>query len=300
MKTPYDFKRDLSRTAFGLALVLLPFGANAFNFSLDASRVVSDPAYLPLAGQLFGSSEYSNGLTNLNTNNAAGTRTSSTNTISNAVSQVFDFGLTDDFTLRVADAYQWSTATSTLTDGAILTANSTGFIDPSFGAVWRVLDQKQHAFNWDLMGSYSPNFINAQSADPTQDGTVARGGDAASFGTALSLKTKSFTVYLDGAATYLNDRSILNPNNNITTDYNSSWQYVFSVLTQTRFRKEWSVNLGLTEIVVNDVNGSFVNNIGNVISVNSQPGNVMDFNAALNLQLAPHRFVMSIIYNHDF
>lgn len=295
-----DFKYRLCQTLLGFSLILLPLRANAFDLSPNVSRVVSDPSYLPKGGQLFGSTEYSSGNINFNTNDATGTQTSTTNSISDAVSQIFEFGLTDDFTLKVADAYQWPTSTSTFADGSITITNSNGFVDPSFGIIWRVLDEQDHFFNWDLLGSYAPNFINAQSADPTQDGTVARGGDTATFGTALSYKGQDFTLYLEGTATYLNNRSILNPNNNITTDYNSSWQYNFYVLTQTRVTDKWSVNLGLTQVFIDSANGSFVANNGNLFTVNSQSGDVTSFTTALNLQFAPNRFVMSIIYIYDF
>jgi hypothetical protein len=300
MQSQQNLKRGLCRTASLGVFLLWPFCAHAFDLSPNVSRVVSDPAYLPKGGQLFGSTEYSDGITNSNANNAAGVQTSTTNTISNAVSQVFEFGITDDFTLRAADAYQWPTSDTTAADGLITETGSNGFVDPTFGIIWRVLDEQDHFFNWDLVGSYAPNFLNAQSADPTQDGTVARGGDTAVFGTALSYKGEDFTLYLEGTASYLADRSILNPSNNITTDYDASWQYNFSLLTQTRFSKKWSINLGLTQVDIDSANGSFVNNSGNTISVNSRPGDVTNFTAALNLQFAPNRFVMSVIYNYDF
>ncbi len=294
------FKHRFTRCALGWIFILLPLAAHAFDLSPNVSRVVSDPSYLPSGGQLFGSTEYSNANINFNTNDAGGAETSMTNTISNAVSQVFEFGLTGDFTLRVADAYQWSTTNGTNADGSISITNSEGFVDPSFGIIWRVLDEQDHFFNWDLTGSYAPNFINAQSADPTENGTVARGGNTASFGTALSYKGEDFTLYLQGTATYLNDRSISNQASDITIDYNSSWQYAFSVLTQTRVAKKWSVNLGLSRTYIDNISGSFTTGNGTLFTIGDQPGNVTTFISSLNLQFAPNRFVMSILYDYDF
>jgi hypothetical protein len=294
-----DFNRHLYPYALGLTFIFLPFNAHAFDLSPNVSRVVSDPSYLPSGGQLFGSTEYSDSVINFNTNDTSGAQTSTTNTISDTVNQVLEFGLTGDFTLRIADSYQWSTSTSTAADGSISITNSEGFVDPSFGIIWRVLDEQEHFFNWDLTGSYAPNFINAQSADPTQNGTVARGGDTASFGTALSYKGEDFTLYLSGSATYLDNRSILNPGSNITVDYNSSWQYAFSLLTQTRVTDKWSVNLGLSRVYIDNINGSFTTSNGALFTIGDQPGDVTTFIAALNLQFAPNRFVMSIIYNYD-
>jgi hypothetical protein len=97
MNTRHDFTRGLTRIAFGLALVLLPIGAQALDLTPDASRVVSDPAYLPLGGQLFGSTEYSNGNTSSNTDNYLAAPKSSNNTLSNTVNQAFEYGITNIF-----------------------------------------------------------------------------------------------------------------------------------------------------------------------------------------------------------
>jgi len=300
MKTPTNLKPSLWQTTAGIALFLLPLGAGAFNFTPDANRVVSDPSYLPLGGQVYGSTEYTFGNTGSTTDNAVEALKSSNTTLSNTVNQVLEAGLTDDFTLRVGDSYQWLSSTTGFPDGTQNLTRSDGFIDPTFTAIWRALDQKNHPLNWDLQVSYAPNFFNAQSADPSENGTVARGGDTGTFGTSISQKTADFTFYLQGTLTYLNNRSVFNPANNITTDFDSIWQYFLNVSTQTRFSPQWSLNLGCSETFNDQVNTSFVNGGGNLISSVSHPGEVLVFTGALNFHAIPNRCVLSFIYNHYF
>jgi hypothetical protein len=300
MKPHLDFKRSLYRYAFPLALFLLPMGAKALDLSPNVSRVISDPSYLPLRGQLYGSTEYSYGNTGSNSNNYLNTLTSSNSTVSNTIIQELAYSLTDDFTLRVSDSYEWLTSTTTGTSGATTVTNSNGLLDPTFGATWRVLDESQHFFNWDLIGSYAPNLINAQSASPSNNGNLARGGDTETLGTALSYKSQDFTLYLEGSTTYLDNRYVVNPATNITTTYTSSWQYYLLVSTQTRFTNQWSVNLALSQTFNNIVNASYTNGGGTLIASSRNPGNATDLIGALNFQAVPDRFVISAIYNHNF
>lgn len=300
MKVKPDLKRGLPQTLLGFALFLLPLGANALDFTLDASRILSDPSYLPLGGQLYGSTEYSYGNTSSNTNNSIGALKSTNTTLSNTVNEILEFGVTRDFSLRVSDSYQWTAATASDPNGANTSTHSNGFIDPTFEAICRVLDQKDHPISWDLLATYAPNLLNAQSADPTENGTVARGGDTETFGTAISQKTKDFTFYLEGTLTYLNSRSVFNPSNNITTNYDASWQYFLNASTQTRFNSQWSLNLTASETFNDSANAFFINSGGTLVNSINQPGEVTTLTSALNFQAIPNRCVLSFIYSHYF
>jgi hypothetical protein len=223
---------------------------------------------------------------------------SSNTALSNTVNQVLEVGLTDDFALRAGDSYQWLSSTTNFPNSPDTVTHSNGFIDPSFTAIWRALDQKDHSINWDLQATFSPNLFNAQSPDPSENGTVARGGDTETLGTAISQKTRDFTFYLQGTMAYLDNRSVFNPGNNITTSYDPSWQYVLNASTQTRFGPQWSLNLGCSETFNDNVDTSFVNSGGTLISSVSQPGRQLTFTAALNFQAIPNRCVLSFISNN--
>ncbi len=298
MKKKYPLKAGFYPTAAGIALFLLPLGARAFDFSPDASRVLSDPAYMPLGCQVFGDTEYSYANTSSTTDNLVGTLKSSNSTLSSTVNQVLEYGLTSEIELRVTDSYEWLSSTNSYPNGGITVTYSDGFIDPTFTALFRVADQQDHPLSWDLLASYAPNLLNAQSADPAVNGTVARGGATATFGTAISQKTRAFTFYLEGTTTYLDSRAILNPSNNITTSYDPSWQFFIEVSTQTRFSAQWSLNLTYAETFNGDVNTSYVDSRGAAVNSISQSGQVQEFTAALNYHIVPNRFVISLIYNH--
>ncbi len=300
MKKPRPFKHVLYPTAAGIALFLLPLGARAFDFSPDASRVLSDPAYMPLQGQVFGSTEYTYGNTGSTTENPVGALKFSTTTLSNTANQTLGYGLTSEIELRVTDSYEWPSTTNSFPTGTVTVTHSDGFIDPTFTALFRMVDQQDHPISWDLQASYSPNLVNAQSADPVENGTVGRGGASGTLGTAISQETRDFTFYLQATATYLDNRSIFNPANNITTSYNPSWQYLINVATQTRFGAQWSLNLNYAETFNNGVNTSFVNGAGNTINSLNQSGQTQEFTAGLNFHVVPNRFVLSLIYNHYF
>jgi hypothetical protein len=282
------------------AFLLLPMASWAFDLKPDATRIISDPAYLPLGGQLYGSTEYSNGQTHSNTQDSLGNPKYSTSTPSNTVIQLLEYGVTDDFTVRVADSYEWNTNTNTYPSGAVTTTDSNGFTDPTFALIWRVLDEKDQPVNFDLFGTYNPNLISAQAASVSQTGTIARGGDSAACGIALSHETRDFTVYLQGEATYLDNRSILNQTNNVTTNYDSSWEYLLDLTTQTRFSRHWSLNVGLSQTFEDNENASYTNTTGTLVSYVYTPGGAMDLTAALNYQPVSGIFCVSFIYTHDF
>jgi hypothetical protein len=282
-----------------MSALLLPVGAQAFEITPNVSRVLSDPSYLPFGAQFYGSTEYSYGNTSSTTNNYLNTLTKTNSTPSNTIHQILEYGLTSDFTLRVSDSYEWLTSTTTDTAGNNTVTNSYGFDDSAFGATWRVLDAQDHGFNFDFIGSYAPNFISAQSATTTNNGNIARGGDTATLGSALSYKGEDFTLYLEYSATYLDNRAVVNPTTQVTTNSNSSWQYEFLISTQTRLSYDWSINLTFAQTYNDNVSNSYLN--GNTLTTYTLvPGNVTDLLGALNFHVVPNRFVISAVYNHDF
>jgi hypothetical protein len=299
-KMKNGFGSGLYRTALGLVFALLPIVAMALDFTPDASRVVSDPTYLPLGAQVFGSTEYSYGETNLTTNNHLGAPQGSTNTATTSINQVLEYGITSDLALRFNGFFQLVGATNLSPSGASTLTTSDGLSNPTFTAVWRFLDEKDRPFNWDLTGSYTPSLTNAESASEDQNGTVVRGGTTSLVGTALSFKTKGFTVYGDFSASYFGPRNVLNQTSGNTTNYESSWQYGLDLTTQTRFTDQLSLNAGVSQTFNDPVNASFVNGNGKLIDFTNLPGNLTTLITALNCQVVPERFVASLIYSHVF
>jgi len=292
------FLGSISKYALGIGIIAVPLTASAFDFTPDSTRLLSDPAYLPLQGQIEGTSQYSYADTNWTTDNDVGALDSTNKHKESTVTQTFGYGVTDDFTIQVSDNYDWIKAKSVAAAGTETDSNSTGFADPTIGATWRALDEKTYPLNWDFIATYAPNLINSKSASTTEDGTVARGGQTAGGGTALSYETKSFTISGRGTATYLGDRDTLNQSNNITTDYNSSWQYQLAVNTQTRFTDLWSVNAGVTETFNTTADATILDTPAKDIT--TKPGDTTALNAALNFQVIPNRLAASLIDTYTF
>ncbi len=174
MRFQPNLKTSLGLLALGLLLSILPFRAWAFDLSPDASRVLSDPTYLPQGGQFFGSTEFSYNQVNSNTDNYQGKMTASTSVKTTTLTQVLDFGLTDDLTLRASGFYQLNGTDSQDPSGVSTLTSSYGMSDPTIALVCRVLDEKGAPFNWDLKASYTPDLINAESASADLSGSVAR------------------------------------------------------------------------------------------------------------------------------
>ncbi len=292
-----NFVGRVSGCAFISGLILLPFQVNALDLTPDASRVISDPAYLPLQGQIYGTTAYTYGEITSDADNNLGVKTGSPKTRNSLTTQSFAYGVTDDFTIRVTDSYEFSKTDTNPTSGANVLKESDGFTDPTVGATWRALDQKQYPVSFDIIGSYTPDVFNAKSATADNNGTVARGGQEATGGVAISYKTKDFTIYGEGTATYLGSRDSLNESNDVTTNTNSSWQYAANLQTQTRLTDWFSVNLGVTETYSNNYDAT---NSGTLVTFTHESGDITSLNGALNFQLIPDRLVAGLTYAHDF
>jgi hypothetical protein len=300
MKNQRLFWYNLIRMAAVGALVLLPLGVQALDLAPDASRILSDPSFLPVGGELNGSSQFNISQLRYTNFNYLGAQQVSNSTETTTLNQLLEFGVTDDLCLRVSDIYQVQGATNNYASGASTVTTSTGFADPVFTAIWRFLDEKNNPLNWDLIGSYTPNLINAATGTQDQFGTVARGGSTAAGGSALSYETKGLTVYGEFLATYMDSRDVLNQATNVTTTYQPSWQYSLLIMTQTRFAEDWSLNAGVSQTYVDDADASFVSTTGKLFQFTNQPGNLTMLTASLNYQVTPGSFVASLLYSHDF
>lgn len=290
----YSYIRTLLKSFAGFVILLHALQAQALDFTPDPSRILSDLAYLPKQDQFVSTTSYSFTRTAGDVYDYQGAPKNSFITTSNLLSQTYANGINDDLTLRITAAYGNNSTTSHLATGTSTTTHAYGMDDPVLEMVWRVLDQSGHMMNWDLIGSYAPDMVQAIEATATQVGSVARGGQATTLGTALSYKTRDFTIYINGSATYLSRRDISDNANKLTT-YNSNWQYSVGLNTQTRFNEVFAINVGLTETLHNNVHGT--NDVtGDAFNDNS--GNLATFNTAFVYNITPNKLVTTLIYNH--
>jgi len=290
----------LSRLLITVALASVPVAAaaQALDLTPDPSRILSDPNYLPLAGQFYGTTAYTHGWTDGNSANAAGLDTSSFHINTNALNQLLSFGVTNDIAINASIAYDPADFREIdYASGRTTTLNSSGFSDPTFGATWRALDQSVWPVDLDLLGSYTPNWIDAHTASADEDGTVARGGDSGTVGAALGYDTRSFGIRGAFNANFLGARNVYDLANGDTLQTEGHTNYTLSLDTQTRLTDLFSVNAGLAHTFASDDTGV---NLTTGTPHYSEPGDNTALQLALNYNFIPNQFVISATYAHDF
>lgn len=281
------------------AIVAFPLSAFAQPMGYDASalRILSDPAYLPFAGQFQGTTAYHYDETSANVFNSTGAPDYKFNTITNSVSQFMQYGLTDDLSFQFSIAYDPSQKRNDIfPDGTMESFKNDGFTDPSFGVTWRAIDEANGPMNLDLSASYQPDAFNDKSPSPSEDGSVARGGQAAHFGGAISEVMPQFTVLGQADANFFGSSDVDNLTNSTTAKRDSYWTYDLGVQTQGRITDQLSVDAGLTYTF----NPSF--NVMNITNGNpsiSNPGDTTSINAGLNYHIVPNTVVVGLTYNYD-
>jgi hypothetical protein len=281
------------------SVICLSTSAFAQDATPDAARIVSDPLYLPMQGQVFGETSYDWGSTSLDTFNAAGAQTSTSNVTSNDIGQQFQYGITDDFVLRLDWGYDTrATSRHPIPAGTLVTRSSSGWTDPDFGITWRAIDQAAGGpFSFDLRADYSPDAFPARIANADEGGTIGRGGQAADFGFTFGHETRDFTLAGTFDANWLDTRNALNQTTGDNTITDSQWNYRLGLASQFRFTPVLSMNAGVGHTFSNS---SDVFNTSSDLMHVARGGDYTDLNVALNYHFIPNTVVGSIGYQHNF
>jgi hypothetical protein len=272
--------------------------AFAQDMSSDATRIISDPLYLPLQGQIYGETGYTYGSTSQDIFDSTGTKTASTDVHLNQMSQQILYGLTDDLALNFNWAYDFSRdATRHPVGGTDVTRSSSGWTDPEFGLTYRVMDQREYPLTFDLRANYSPDAFPAKSATADDEGTVARGGQMVDLGATLGHEGPMFTVAAKFDALWLDTRDVLNSGSGDTNRTDSQWNYRLGLEGQARLSDAISLNAGAGHTFTNTAT---VLNLTDGLQHFSQGGDVTDLDASLNYQFIPNTLVASLEYQHNF
>jgi hypothetical protein len=269
------------------------------DFTPEAQRIISDPMYLPLGGQIYGNTGYIYSSAGRDVFDATGAPLSTGNVTSNSFAQEFLYGVTDDVALRFDWGYVASRDASRhgIPTGFTETSSS-GWTDPVFGATWRAIDQRAGGpLSLDLRFDYSPDAFPAKAANADDEGTVARGGQALDLGLTLGHETRDFTIAGLFDAQLLGRQKLLNQFNGDITHTDSRWNYTLGLATQTRITDAFSVNAGLGHTFNND---AFSINETTGVPHTTQPGDFTDINVSFNYHFVPNTVVGSIGYEHDF
>jgi hypothetical protein len=178
----------LAALATALGFVALPAPLSAQSLTPSGERVLSDPTYLPLHGRFEGETIYQYA-------DSTETLGSSRDENSNVLSQRLEYGIIDDLTVFAQGDYGWSRETVNPISGSRHFLSSNGFSDPTFGVVWRALDQRrQKPVDLDFLVSYAPSVIRATSASRSQTGTATGGSDVLILRAALGWATRLLTI----------------------------------------------------------------------------------------------------------
>jgi hypothetical protein len=277
------------------AILVLPAPLLAQDFTPTNERILSDPTNIPLGGQFLGDSFYLYDVAKLNIVRPAIEAVTAERATFNVLNQRLDYGVTDRFSISVTERYDWRHYAVTPSEGVAYTLDRSGFEDPSFGILYRLLEQKTSPVSLDLSASYAPDLIDARGPTQTANGNVALGGDMLGFGAAVGRETRVFTAQAYVVVTRYGQATSQNNLGNVLTTA-SYWQPEIGVQTQTRFTSRLSLNADLEHVFRGDENE--VNTDAGPDVYNRAAVTILDL--GLNYHVIPNRLVGTIAYIHDF
>jgi len=251
-------------------------------FDPISTRILSDPLFLPLKGQIYGMTAYTFDDWRFDGFDAAsGVKNYNEKDVIHTLSQEVDYGITNDFIVRVTESYTWEYYNYTR-DGFSSAGSTKDTSNPEFGATYRVLDQSVYPVDVDLSASYTPNFdING--------GHVASGFQMASLTGSIGREMKALTVQLTGSAQYYGVEKDISSDERV----GPYWWYSLGFNTQTRLTDRFSVNCGFNYYF------SDVQKYHLADGVEKQAwGSEMSIDTALNYQIIPNKLVASITYSY--
>jgi hypothetical protein len=280
------------------ACVALSTQAFAQDMASDSTRIVSDPLYLPLQGQIYGASTYTYGSSSQDVFDSTGALANTSDTHLNALSQAVLYGITDDLAVSFDWGYDISRDTTRhIVGGSDVSRSSSGWINPDLGLTYRVMDQRENPLTLDLRANYAPDAFPAKAANPDEEGTVAQGGQMVDLGATLGHEGPMVTVAATFDAMWFGRRDVLNQTSGGLTQTDSLWNYRLGLATQTRLTDAISLNAGVGHTFTNTAT---VFNQTSGLEHFSYGGDVTDLDAALNYQFIPNTVVGSLEYQHNF
>ncbi len=266
-------------------------------FAPIGDRIVSDPMFLPLKGQIYGVSAYTGTIGNSSAYNHLGVKTSNSSSYSNTFSQTLAYGISDDVTIRLAQSYEFgNTDSESLKTGATTPYNNAGLTDPTLSVTYRFIDQRQnYPVSADLYAAYSPNMLTSRNASATRTGTEDSGRQTATFQADVGREMNNFTVEGLVGGTFNGRRNFVTLSNDQNDTLGSFWSYFAAINTQTRITDRLSFNGNVRYTVQDKAAGA--NQSTGLTWIQSNPDNV-DFTVDLNYQFIPNRLVGQLSYDN--
>jgi hypothetical protein len=281
----------------GAAFMLAPASAFALDFTPDNGRYLSDPLYLPMQGQLDGTTSYSYSASTGHIDDALGAHVQSFDVRTDRILQSLEYGVTDDLSLNISDAYDpVHERVVQPAGGGQFSRNDSGLEDPTIGVTWRALDQRASPVSLDLLASYAPNVIDSNASSATSDGSVARGGSQWSFGAALGHESRDFAIRAGINANWYGQRKVENDSGVNVSTQGSYWNTSADLGTQTRLSDQFSLDAGVGYVFAHDTS---LDNHVTAVDFVTRPGNGADARLGLNYNIVPNKFVVGLTYGYN-
>lgn len=288
-------------------LVVVP--AYAAGWEADEARILGDPAFLPLRGQVAGSFgyTYSAGQYDFKSSSPESWKTST-----NAFLPSLSYGVTDD--ISISADLGWGNRRSQ--DSYIPFINfrgpmvipdvtvrdryrSLGAQNPDFGATWRAIDQRRAPVNVDLAVSYAPDIFTARNAGADNTGTVAAGGQSATLEASVSREMRVLTLRGYAAFQYDGRRNILQPGNFEDVRTGAHPDYAVGLQTETRILPWMALNAGVGAQVSAQFDEQFISPYGRTSETVMPIGTISPY-ASLVIPVLRRHLSAEFGYQHDF
>jgi hypothetical protein len=206
------------------------------------------------------------------------------------------YGVTNDLSVSVGEAYDLESSRGGFSGAEELTRYDRGFENPNFDITYRILRPSQYPVSLDVTAGFSPDIVNARSSTITEDGTVARGGGVYDVHLAIGRQTPFVTIQGILDASYLGRETVNGADGETSTD-SAYWQESVGLATQSRFSDRLSLNLEAEYDFSSDFNGLVEpEDVASVV----HSGPFGQAYARLNYHIIPDQLVGSLEYVHGF
>ena len=323
-----------------LIAILLQAGllshASAGAWSPDTARILGDPAFLPLGGQVEGSFGYTY---SANLYDFQGSspfqRLNSWDRSANDFLPFLRYGITDTVSVSAELNFGNSRSTDSTTSQRLvfpqvtpivrtnlaaigpigpfprpvvvvvperLHERSVGADDPVFALTWRAIDERMAPVDLDLSAGYVPDTFQARSAGVDQTGTRAAGGQTGFVEAALSREMQALTVRAYLEFNYDGRRDISEPGGFQVDRIGAHPSYTGGVQTQTRVLPWLALNAGFGAAASVQYDDVSISSFGPGFrsSVTVKPSASIGPYVGVLFPLWGNHVVGEILYQHDF
>jgi hypothetical protein len=286
----------LSRVALlaGMALAC-PGTALAMDFTPDTTRYLSDPSFLPLAGQVFSETTYNSTHVDEDWFGQGATVSGEHYAASgNHYIETLLYGISDRLSIEAVGEYDHSTFNySFMFQGPLRTTRSQ-FADPTFGATYRLIDQTESPVSVDANASFTPAIVDDEPA-------------SGSIGLAVSQEMRSLTLQLEAATGYAGSYESIGTLYGSTNDIGGHWNFSLAARSQIRINPQLAINTGITyaKSLGYSVSSPFEIVYNGVISVHTlkyteRPDGTVSPFVALAYDIVPGQVNLAFEYDHLF